>query len=196
MNRPRNRQQKPLRQNQRGPPLGGRGAPSTPQQATGTVPTVQQVVPGACVFIILKEDQPTGEETKGIVQDLLTRGNHPRGIKVRLQDGQVGRVQRIGEGSAPTARSTPATAGSAGPAASSSRFSNRYTDVRYDEEFPEGPPPRGLADFMPELDSPPRASPGGGDVAPSVVTVNCPFCEEFEGDEVATTHHIEQKHLT
>ncbi|KAH8686944.1 major facilitator superfamily domain-containing protein [Ilyonectria robusta] len=196
MNRPRNRQQKPPRQNQRGPPRGGRGAPSTPQQATGTVPTVQQVVPGACVFIILKEDQPTGEETKGIVQDLLTRGNHPRGIKVRLQDGQVGRVQRMGEGSAPTARSAPATAGSAGPAASSSRFSNRYTDVRYDEEFPECPPPRGLADFMPELDSPPRASPGGGDVASSVVTVNCPFCEEFEGDEVATTHHIEQKHLT
>ena len=79
MNRPRNRQPRPPRQqqnNQRGGPSRPSRAPATPQQASGTVPTVQQVIPGASVFIILKEDQPTGEETKGIVQDLLTRGNH------------------------------------------------------------------------------------------------------------------------
>jgi uncharacterized repeat protein (TIGR03833 family) len=58
------------------------------------VPTIRQVVPGAPVSIILKVDQPTGNEVQGIVAELLTRGDHPRGIKVRLQDGRVGRVQR------------------------------------------------------------------------------------------------------
>jgi uncharacterized repeat protein (TIGR03833 family) len=59
------------------------------------VPTIQQVTPGAPVSIVLKVDQPTGNEVQGIVAELLTRGNHPRGIKVRLQDGRVGRVQRM-----------------------------------------------------------------------------------------------------
>ncbi|KAH7356408.1 hypothetical protein BKA65DRAFT_381090, partial [Rhexocercosporidium sp. MPI-PUGE-AT-0058] len=40
-------------------------------------------------------DQPTGRQVQGTVAELLTRGNHPRGIKVRLQDGRVGRVQRM-----------------------------------------------------------------------------------------------------
>jgi uncharacterized repeat protein (TIGR03833 family) len=59
------------------------------------VPTIREVVPDAPVSIILKVDQPTGNEVQGIVAELLTRGDHPRGIKVRLQDGRVGRVQRI-----------------------------------------------------------------------------------------------------
>ena len=51
---------------------------------------------GLRVKIILKKDQPTGELTEGIVKDILTSSpNHPRGIKVRLEDGQVGRVQEI-----------------------------------------------------------------------------------------------------
>ncbi len=46
--------------------------------------------------IVLKQDQRTGKLTEGIVADLLTKSpNHPHGIKVRLQDGQVGRVQKI-----------------------------------------------------------------------------------------------------
>ena len=54
------------------------------------------VAPGADVSIILKEDQPTGKQTRGIVQDLLTNSQfHPHGIKVRLQGGKVGRVQVI-----------------------------------------------------------------------------------------------------
>lgn len=54
------------------------------------------VVPGADVSVVLKEDQPTGKLTRGIVQDLLTRSAfHPRGIKVRLQGGKIGRVQVI-----------------------------------------------------------------------------------------------------
>lgn len=54
--------------------------------------------PGLEVDVVLKEDQPTGKLTRGIVQDLLTNSSfHPRGIKVRLTDGQVGRVQHIVE---------------------------------------------------------------------------------------------------
>ena len=54
------------------------------------------VAPGADVSIVLKEDQRTGKQTCGIVQDLLTNSPfHPHGIKVRLRDGKVGRVQVI-----------------------------------------------------------------------------------------------------
>ncbi len=51
---------------------------------------------GMRVAIVLKQDQRTGRQTIGIVKDLLTNSaNHPHGIKVRLTDGQVGRVQDI-----------------------------------------------------------------------------------------------------
>jgi len=51
---------------------------------------------GRLVDIVLKNDQRTGKLTRGTVKDILTNSaNHPRGIKVRLEDGQVGRVQVI-----------------------------------------------------------------------------------------------------
>ena len=51
------------------------------------------VYPGLKVDIILKKDQRTGARTRGVVKDLLTSSTfHSRGIKVRLEDGQVGRV--------------------------------------------------------------------------------------------------------
>jgi uncharacterized repeat protein (TIGR03833 family) len=51
---------------------------------------------GLKVAIVLKQDQRTGKRTVGVVKDLLTNSsNHPHGIKVRLTDGQVGRVQEI-----------------------------------------------------------------------------------------------------
>ncbi|KAF5083978.1 hypothetical protein DSECCO2_83390 [anaerobic digester metagenome] len=51
---------------------------------------------GIEVYIVLKKDQRTGKRTKGIVKNILTKSSfHPHGIKVRLQDGQVGRVQEI-----------------------------------------------------------------------------------------------------
>jgi uncharacterized repeat protein (TIGR03833 family) len=54
------------------------------------------IKPGDTVMIVLKQDQRTGKLTKGIVKDILTRSpNHPHGIKVRLEDGQVGRVKQI-----------------------------------------------------------------------------------------------------
>ena len=56
------------------------------------------IKPGMQVLIILKKDQRTGTLTEGIVKDLLTSApKHHRGIKVRLRDGQIGRVQQIVE---------------------------------------------------------------------------------------------------
>ena len=53
----------------------------------------KDVYPGLEVDIILKKDQRTGTKTRGIVKDLLTNSSfHPHGIKVRLTDGQIGRV--------------------------------------------------------------------------------------------------------
>lgn len=51
---------------------------------------------GLRVAIVLKQDQRSGILTEGIVKDILTKSpKHPHGIKVRLENGQVGRVQKI-----------------------------------------------------------------------------------------------------
>ena len=55
-----------------------------------------QIKPGMHVKIVLKQDQRTGKLTEGFVKDILTSSStHPRGIKVRLRDGKVGRVQLL-----------------------------------------------------------------------------------------------------
>jgi uncharacterized repeat protein (TIGR03833 family) len=60
------------------------------------IPTRSQINPGSRVRIVLKQDQSTGKLTEGIVKDILTSSPvHPHGIKVRLMDGQVGRVKEI-----------------------------------------------------------------------------------------------------
>ena len=54
------------------------------------------IKPGMRVRIVLKQDQPTGKLTEGIVKDILTNSaSHPHGIKVRLTSGAVGRVKEI-----------------------------------------------------------------------------------------------------
>ena len=51
---------------------------------------------GLRVFIVLKQDQRSGKLTEGIVKDILTKSpSHPHGIKVRLENGAVGRVKEI-----------------------------------------------------------------------------------------------------
>jgi uncharacterized repeat protein (TIGR03833 family) len=56
-----------------------------------------EIKPGLRVCIVLKEDQRSGKLTEGIVKDILTKSStHPHGIKVRLESGAVGRVQKIG----------------------------------------------------------------------------------------------------
>lgn len=56
----------------------------------------KNIRPGTKVKIVQEQDQRTGRLTEGVVKDLLTNSAiHPRGIKVRLVDGIVGRVQEI-----------------------------------------------------------------------------------------------------
>lgn len=150
MNRSRNPQPRPLRDNNNPRKLNNRrytdrfAAPSR----SSNVPTIQQIVPGAAVSIILKEDQPTGREIQGVVQDLLTRGNHPRGIKVRLQDGRVGRVQRMAGQQAPAGTPWPVT-----------DTIQTGGSSRSDADCLSGPPPRSLADFLTEPKSDEDSNP-------------------------------------
>ncbi len=56
----------------------------------------KNVKPGLHVAIVMKENQRSGELTEGYVKDVLTKSsNHPHGIKVRLETGEVGRVKKI-----------------------------------------------------------------------------------------------------
>ena len=54
------------------------------------------IKPGLPVLIVLKKDQRSGNLTKGIVKNILTKSpHHSHGIKVRLESGEVGRVKEI-----------------------------------------------------------------------------------------------------
>ena len=56
----------------------------------------KNITPGVRVNIIQKPHQRTGQLTEGIVKDILTKSPvHPRGIKVRLENGIIGRVQEV-----------------------------------------------------------------------------------------------------
>lgn len=56
----------------------------------------KDIRPGLQVDVVLKQDQRTGKRTRGTVKEILTNSSyHPHGIKVRLESGQVGRVQEI-----------------------------------------------------------------------------------------------------
>ncbi len=58
----------------------------------------KDIKPGLEVEIVQKQDQRSGQRTRGIVKDILTSSpQHPHGIKVRLVTGEVGRVQEIAE---------------------------------------------------------------------------------------------------
>jgi len=58
----------------------------------------KDIRPGLQVDIVTKQDQRSGRRTRGIVKDILTdSAHHPHGIKVRLETGEVGRVQAIVE---------------------------------------------------------------------------------------------------
>ncbi len=59
----------------------------------------KDIKPGLMVDIVLKQDQRSGKRTRGVVKDILTSSpQHPHGIKVRLESGEVGRVQAIIDG--------------------------------------------------------------------------------------------------
>jgi uncharacterized repeat protein (TIGR03833 family) len=59
-----------------------------------TIPMRKEIQPGLRVMIIEKQNQSTGQLTEGVVQSILTSSaSHPHGIKVRLTNAKVGRVQ-------------------------------------------------------------------------------------------------------
>ena len=158
---------------------------------------------------------------RGIVGELLTRGDHPRGIKVRLRDGRVGRVQ----GLCALAETLAAEEAVGGPGAGvgwggevgggvervpGGGFGRgaRDADMRDEEgvwgEYGGERVGRGsrLADYFPDLGGG-SSERGGGDGAADVnagmgtvdfasATATCPVCGNFEGDEAAVAHHVEE----
>ncbi|PYI07744.1 hypothetical protein BO78DRAFT_442646 [Aspergillus sclerotiicarbonarius CBS 121057] len=137
------------------------------------VPTTREVIPGAAVHIILKKDQPTGRTVSGTVAEVLTRGNHPRGIKVRLVDGRVGRVQSLSSGGeAPEER----IGLDAYVTNSGGRQRGRGNRGRGGQGEGQGPS-QGQSQGQ-----------GHGDFEYGIVT--CPVCGQFEGDEAAVAHHV------
>lgn len=60
------------------------------------IPTRKDISPGTTVLIIQKHHQRSGTLTEGVVSTILTKSPiHPHGIKVRLETGEVGRVQKV-----------------------------------------------------------------------------------------------------
>ncbi len=81
---------------------------------TGTGKRRDAIRTGQCVDIVQKQDQRTGRLTRGRVKEILTNSaTHPHGIKVRLEDGRVGRVAAVvEEDAAGKEDGTPANNGS------------------------------------------------------------------------------------
>ncbi|KAF5498012.1 Uncharacterized protein CGCS363_v008543 [Colletotrichum siamense] len=168
------------------------------------VPTIATVVRGASVNIVLKADQPTGRTVSGTVQDVLTRGNHPRGIKVRLSDGRVGRVkshagpQQAGTSSANQQQDL---SGEAGPAFGDRRGPRGRQGRRQEQDVEVPSAQVGLDAYI----RPAKQKKGGrggaaqaaaapenedtAAAAPSEV-VACPVCGTFEGDAAVVEHHV------
>lgn len=207
---------RPNRQSQGGRG-GGRGGnandnssrPARPRPAYTSVPPIRAIHPGGGVSIILKEDQQSGHQVKGIVADLLTRGDHPRGVKVRLRDGRVGRVQGLvseaeglqGEGivGGPDANLGRNGEGGAGAARNGGRRGGRIErDIREDDEYlyeNRGPAQdSGLFAALEEADRRHEQDLVGPDAdsLPSEAIAVCPVCYKFEGDEASVAHHVEQ----
>jgi uncharacterized repeat protein (TIGR03833 family) len=181
---------------------GGRGGGS----ASG-VPSTSQVTSGGFVSIVLKADQGTDREVQGVVQDVLTSGNHPRGIKVRLQDGRVGRVQRmVSEGTAMAGSEGLSGLGENGEAGGrgggrgggrNQRYDRGESDRRDDIEPPR--PGYSLEDFLPvghplRTNGATREETRGDGDSPLLGKTEevqvCPVCGEFSGDETAVSHHV------
>ncbi len=73
-----------------------RAVPASPGDAGAGGTDRSLIRRGLRVAVVLKADQESGSLTEGVVRDILTRSpTHPRGIKVRLESGEVGRVRRI-----------------------------------------------------------------------------------------------------
>ncbi|KAL4781275.1 hypothetical protein BJX76DRAFT_21377 [Aspergillus varians] len=156
------------------------------------VPTTKDVLPGALVNVVLKADQPTGRTVSGTVGTLLTRGNHPRGIKVRLTDGRVGRVQSMG-GRTENGESSPM---SAGPATAASRVALSTPELPSQHIGLDAYITKPRQNRKGGNDRGSRGSQGGvgmhesEEAAEVLDAVACPVCGDFKGDEAAVAHHV------
>lgn len=175
------------------------------QSALANVPSSSQVIPGAAVSIVLKADQPTGREVQGSVQDVLTRHDHPRGIKVRLTDGRVGRVQRMVNGAFYTTNtSTVASMEQNGlevitnqpdqfDQGQTSGQRLKYRDMRLDDEPEQPPTTNDLSAYIKPAKQKKRkgqATQPSNEEQPAEEAV-CPVCQDFRGDEAAVAHHVQ-----
>ena len=199
MQRPRNRQSQGSSHENRGRGRGRGGLHRSQNDGNSQrsiVPSINQVLVGSFVSIVLKADQSSARQVQGLVQDILTNGNHPRGIKVRLQDGRVGRVQRMcTEAEARAASEYFVTSNE--PAngddnvqtntGSASRRRMRYTDARDDEGTNLPTSQKSLADYLPAEDNSSIKTDAKTDES---AKTRCPVCEQFEGDEIAVAHHV------
>ncbi|CCU74457.1 hypothetical protein BGHDH14_bgh00363 [Blumeria hordei DH14] len=180
-----------------------------------TVPTSQQVCIGTSVSIVLKEDQCTGRQVQGLVKEILTRRDHPRGIKVRLQDGRVGRVQVImmkpvrdslaeivDESLKNFGTNSISTVDRARPRRS------QVSDFRLDGFDEPKQVTASLDDYMVVKKNKNKGKPrkprknsiSGEDqdhgsskeaqFTPGDETPSCPVCGDFDGDELALIHHV------
>ena len=119
-----------------------------------SVPALSQLHQGLRVNIVLKADQRTGRLTSGQIADFLTRGDHPRGVKVRLADGQIGRVQSVspflshGNSTATMTESRPAGQSNTTPFAPQTSHNRQF---KIQEDFRNDPTPadtRSLEDYI------------------------------------------------
>lgn len=186
-----------------------------PRMTLKSVPTITQVIPGAYVNIVLKQDQPTGRTVQGIIQNVLTRGNHPRGIKVRLSDGRVGRVQTMavaGGGSGGGDSAAPAAAASAAYVSAASAFGTTGDEAPREQigldayirpakkqqkrrggnrAETTGAPVQGASPIRTAAAMTTAATTATTtDAATATETTTCPVCGDFEGDEAAVSHHV------
>ncbi|KAK5651451.1 hypothetical protein OQA88_12458 [Cercophora sp. LCS_1] len=169
------------------------------------VPTTREVLPGASVNIVLKADQPTGRTVSGVVQDVLTRGNHPRGIKVRLADGRVGRVQTMVTGAA-TSGQAAESGETSGDVFRQDGFSHQlHQSGRQGQGQDELPSSTvGLDAYIKparqrkpakkqDQSSTDAQSQHFAQEQSALVpeeTSTCPVCGAFEGDVAAVAHHV------
>lgn len=181
--------------------FGGRGGsrPSHPR-----VPPSKAINPGTSVNIILKADQPTGRTVPGRVSELLTRGDHPRGVKVRLTDGRVGRVQSLRSGE-PTHE---IDGGAEGAQESAPGIPLRVEGGDLNGRHNHFAPPDVRHDALDMYIRPAKAkkkskkTQAGRNEQPEERledtdgatqlpgSLKCPVCADFEGDEAAVTHHV------
>lgn len=197
---------------------GGRGGSidssrsSRPRPGYTSVPPIRAIHPGGGVSIVLKEDQQSGHQVKGIVADLLTRGDHPRGVKVRLRDGRVGRVQGLvseseglqGEGIVGGPEASLGRNGEGAPTTAAGGNRGRVRterDIREDDEYlyenRSTVQDLGLFAALEEADRKHENRKLGPATHPpaSEELAVCPVCYKFEGDEASVAHHVEQ-HFT